>query len=97
MPPRAVCECGRSGLKNVVFSGKGEIVSHTEIHIAPAGFEGNTPYNIALIKLEEGPVISGIVIGKPDIGKKVKSVFRRLHVDGGEGLISYGFKFEVVG
>ena len=96
MPPRAVCECGNSDLKPVIFSGRGEIVSNTEIHIGPAGFERNTPYNIALIKLEEGPVVSGVVVDKKiEIGQKVRSVFRRLTVDGDEGLINYGFKFEL--
>ena len=97
MPPRAVCECGNGELKPVTFSGRGEVVSTTEIHIGPAGFERNTPYNIALIKLEEGPVVSGVVVDKKiEIGQRVKSVFRRLTVDGDEGLINYGFKFEVV-
>ncbi|KHO47497.1 MAG: hypothetical protein QT00_C0002G0149 [archaeon GW2011_AR5] len=96
MPPRVICDCGNDKLETKVFSGNGEIVSFTEIHIGPAGFDRNTPYNVALIKLEEGPVVSGIVIGVPEIGKKVKGIFRRLHTDGEEGLISYGFKFEVV-
>ena len=95
MPPRAVCECGYE-TKPFTFSGNGEIISHTEIHVGPAGFE-NTPYNVALIKLEEGPVISGLVVDdKIEIGQKVKAVFRRLSVEGHEGLISYGFKFEAI-
>ena len=97
MPPRAVCECGHNSLGSVVFSGNGTIVSYTEIHIGPAGFDRNTPYNVALIKLDEGPVISGIVVDNGlEIGKKVRSVFRRLQTDGEEGLITYGFKFELV-
>ncbi len=97
MPPRSVCECGNTDLKGFVFSGNGEIISYTTIHVGPSGFEKNTPYNVALIRLDEGPVISGIVVDKKiDIGKKVRGVFRRLHVDGEGGLINYGFKFEVV-
>jgi len=80
----------------VTFAGKGTIVSYTEIHIAPAGFERQVPYNIALIKLDEGPVISGVVVDKNiKIGDHVRSIFRRLQVDGEGGLISYGFKFEL--
>ena len=95
-PPRAVCECGHSDLKPVIFSGRGEIVSHTEIHIGPAGFE-DTPYNVALIRLDEGPVISGLIVdSKIEIGQNVRAVFRKLTTDGEEGLINYGFKFEVV-
>lgn len=96
MPPRAMCECGKDKLVPVTFAGKGTIVSYTEIHIAPAGFERQVPYNIALVKLDEGPVISGVVVDKNiKIGDHVRSIFRRLQVDGEGGLISYGFKFEL--
>lgn len=96
-PPRAVCECGNDKLEPFTFCGNGEIVSYTTIHVGPSGFEKNTPYNVALIKLDEGPVISGAVVDKTvEIGQKVRSVFRKLHEDGHGGLISYGFKFEVV-
>jgi uncharacterized OB-fold protein len=98
MPPRRVCECGSENLEVVQFSGEGEIVSYTTIHVAPSGFERKTPYNIALIRLDEGPVVSGVVVGSEGIavGRRVKSVFRKLYTDGEEGLISYGFKFELV-
>ena len=96
MPPRAVCTCGSTDMKPFVFSGDGEIISYTTIHVAPAGFEHKTPYNIALIKLDEGPVVAGLVVDDGlDIGKRVRSVFRKLHTDGDSGLISYGFKFEL--
>ncbi len=98
MPPRAVCVCGSTDMRPFTFSGNGEVVSYTTIHVAPAGFEHKTPYNVALIKLDEGPVVAGLVVDKDGlaIGKRVKSVFRKLHEDGKHGLISYGFKFELV-
>ena len=97
MPPRHVCECGSAELKPCAFSGAGEIISYTTIHVAPAGFEKNVPYNIALVRLAEGPVVSGVVVDRNiAIGKRVKVVFRRLYADGDDGLLNYGFKFEVV-
>ena len=97
MPPRKICECCNDTLLPFKFTGFGEVISFTEIHVAPAGFGRNTPYNIALIKLDEGPVISGIVVDKTlEIGSRVKSIFRRLYTDGDEGVITYGFKFELV-
>lgn len=94
-PPRKVCECGME-TGPFTFSGRGTIVTYTTIHVGPAGFERNTPYHVALVKLDEGPVISGIVVDKKiDIGKKVRSVFRRLSADGDGGLINYGLKFEL--
>lgn len=96
-PPRNVCECGNTELEKFTFSGRGEIVTYTTIHTGPSGFERNTPYNIALIKLEEGPVISGAVVDKNiEIGQKVRGIFRKLYEDGHGGLINYGFKFEIV-
>ena len=96
MPPRAMCECGNDKLVPFTFAGKGTIISYTEIHVALAGFERQVPYNIALIKLDEGPVISGAVVDKNvKIDDRVRSIFRKLHVDGEDGLISYGFKFEL--
>lgn len=98
MPPRHACECGSTELKPFAFSGTGEIVSYTTIHVAPAGFEKSVPYNIALVKLDDGPVVSGIVVDRNiAIGKRVKAVFRRLYADGEGGLINYGFKFELIG
>lgn len=98
-PPRRVCECGSSELQQHSFSGNGTIESFTVIHVGPTGFEKQTPYNVALIRLDEGPVISGVVVGGAnglEIGKRVKSVFRRLHADGEAGLINYGTKFCLV-
>ena len=92
MPPRALCECGHE-MKPFTFSGRGHIVSYTTIHVAPAGFR--TPYNVALVQLEEGPVISGIVVDDDvAVGRAVRAVFRRLHASE-SGVINYGFKFEL--
>jgi uncharacterized protein len=98
-PPRTVCNICGAATKPVQFAGDGEIVSYTVIHVAPEGFEKMAPYVIALIKLDEGVVISGQVVGDTDkisIGKKVRSVFRKLFEDGDAGVINYGFKFELV-
>jgi uncharacterized OB-fold protein len=39
------------------FSGKGEVYSYTVMNNAPAGFEHNLPYTVALVKLAEGPTV----------------------------------------
>lgn len=99
-PPKNLCpNCRRKGdIKELKFSGKGKILSYTIIRIPPEGFEIYTPYAVAIIELEEGTTISGQVIGSPDnvdIGKSVRSVFRKMHEDGSSGLIQYGIKFEL--
>jgi len=97
-PPRAICPgCGSEQLRPFQFSGSGTVVSYTIIQTAPSGFEGSVPYCIALIKLDEGPVISAGVVNFDNIviGKRVCLVFRK---QGGNknGVINYNFKFLLV-
>ncbi|RLI98022.1 MAG: transcriptional regulator [Candidatus Aenigmatarchaeota archaeon] len=99
-PPRHFCpKCRRDGkIEEFKFTGKGTIVSHTVIRTAPSGFEKSTPYVVGIVKLDEGPQISGQIVGgirEVEIGKKVKPVFRKMYEDGDGGLIHYGFKFEL--
>ncbi len=82
------------------MSGKGSVVTFTENHTAPAGFERYIPYTVAIIQLEEGPMVAGQVVGDTtniEIGTHVHAVFRKLYEDGPDGIIHYGMKFEVVG
>lgn len=100
-PPKNFCPfCRRKGkIVDKQFSGKGEIISYTVIRAAPQGFEIYAPYTVALIKLEEGPTISGQVVanGKSvEIGVKVMPTFRRMYEDGSAGQIHYGLKWYVV-
>ncbi len=99
-PPRSLCpKCRRKGeIEPFPFSGSGTILSHTVIRSPPEGFEKQSPYAIAIIRLDEGTNISGQVIGDPkDIGtgKRVRAVFRKMYEDGPEGVISYATKFEI--
>lgn len=96
-PPRMICQgCGK-GTEPFKFAGCGQVLSYTTIHTAPDGFEKTSPYTVALIKLKEGPVVSGHVVNAHDdlIGKYVRFIFRKLTEDGKNGVISYGFKFEI--
>ncbi len=97
-PPRNLCPtCRRDGeLESYKFNGEGEIVTYTIIHTAAEGFEHQTPYALAIIKLDEGPRLTSQIIGKPEemkIGMRVKSVFRKLGQDSDRGMIYYGTKF----
>ena len=74
----------------------GEVVTYTVIYSASDRFNKQTPYVLAIIKLEEGPQLIGQVICDPveiKIGMKVRPVFRKLSEDGPEGVIYYGTKF----
>lgn len=98
-PPRDVCpECGLDAKKVFQFSGRGEVYSFTTIYDPPAGFEENAPYTVALVKLEEGPMVTAQLTDLGDvpvqIGTPVEMVTRRLRQDGDErGMIVYGYKF----
>jgi uncharacterized OB-fold protein len=98
-PPRDVCpECGGEAKTLFNFSGRGEIYSYTTIYEPPAGYEENAPYTVALVKLEEGPIVTAQLTdvdnGQVQIGQPVEMVTRKLRQDGDErGMIVYGYKF----
>jgi uncharacterized OB-fold protein len=97
-PPRDVClECEAPAKELYTFTGRGEIYSYTTIYDAPAGFEQYAPYTIALVKLEEGPLVTAQLTdmdsGDVQIGLPVEMVTRKLRSDGAEGMIVYGYKF----
>jgi len=103
-PPRESCPyCRRKSMdkmKNVKLSGKGKIVTYSIIHVAPEQFEGQAPYPIAVIKLDEGPRITAQIvdcdIDDVKIGMNVQSTFRKIQEDGYIGAIYYGYKFKLV-
>ena len=101
-PPRDVCpNCGGEAKTAFAFSGKGEVFSYTTIYEAPAGFDDSAPYTVALVKLEEGPLVTAQLTdlgSQPvEIGMPVEMVTRRLRQDGDErGMLIYGYKFRPV-
>jgi len=101
-PPRNLCpKCRRmSKIEEFKFSGKGEILTYTVIHSAPLGFEGQVPYVMAIIQLDEGPKLTAQIVDcdpeKVRIGMRVEKVFRKIREDGEAGLIYYGYKFRPV-
>ena len=102
-PPRDVCpECGGEAKEAYTFSGRGEVYSYTTVYDAPTGFKENSPFTVALIKLEEGPMVTAQMTDMGDkpveVGTPVEMVTRRLRSDGGErGLLVYGYKFRPAG
>ncbi len=108
-PPRDFCPTCRSVAKNIYqLSGKGEVYSYTLLrsgHV-PKEFEKQAPLVIALVKLDEGPMITTqltdleqvdpIIYGIPykvHIGMEVEMVTRKLEEEANDGVIRYGYKF----
>lgn len=101
LAPRMVCHnCHSTDLAPYQFSGKGEVYSFSTLYQAPAGYEAYLPYPVALIRLEEGPLVAAQLtdIDPADvkIGQGVEMVTRKLREYGEEGLIVYGYKFRPV-
>ncbi len=100
-PPRDVCpECSGPAKDAFTFSGRGEVYSFSTVYHAPEGYESYVPYTVALVKLEEGPVVTAQLtdVDKDEvaIGMPVEMVTRKIAEDGEDGAILYGYKFRPV-
>ncbi|RIK44521.1 MAG: hypothetical protein DCC55_02325 [Chloroflexi bacterium] len=82
------------------LSGRGKVYSFSTMYNAPQGYEDQKPYTIALVKLEDGPMVTAqltdVEPGDVQIGMQVEMVTRKLREDGPEGQIVYGYKFRPV-
>lgn len=97
-PPRDTCPaCVKPASTPYTFSGKGEVYSYSTLYDAPTGFESYLPYTVALVKLDEGPLVTAQLtdVDSQDvqIGMPVEMVTRKLAQDGDDGVILYGYKF----
>lgn len=98
-PPRDICpECGEEAKTLFQFSGRGEVYSHTTVYDPPQGYEGQAPYTLAMVKLEEGPLVTAQLtdLGEQQaaIGMPVEMVTRLLRSTSDErGMLVYGYKF----
>jgi uncharacterized OB-fold protein len=85
-------------MKPKKLCGKGKVITYTIVHTPPEHFEGQVPYPMAIIQLEEGPRITAqlvdVELDKVKIGMKVEKTFRKIQQDGNLGAIYYGYKFK---
>ncbi len=85
--------------EHFTFAGTGEVISFTTLQETPENFEEQSPYTLALVKLDEGPVVTGQLTdldGTVQIGDRVEMVTRKLMTEGTKGMIVYGYKFRPV-
>jgi hypothetical protein len=100
-PPRDVCpHCTDAGQDVRQFCGKGEVYSFSTLYDAPAGYTAYQPYTVALVKLEEGPLVTAQLTDVDNsevrIGMPVEMVTRKVREEGENGIILYGYKFRPV-
>lgn len=84
--PRSLCPaCGAPDPEWQVSAGSGTVYAVSVVHRAPPAFDGQTPYAVLLVDLDEGfRMMSRLVNAAPDtisIGDRVQVVFQ----DGPEG------------
>jgi uncharacterized OB-fold protein len=97
-PERIRCpECGGKKIEPFRFKGRGCVMSLTTVYEAPRGFACQVPYVAALVRLDEGPIISAMLTDvEPDgamTGMRVEMVTRRIRSDDVDSPILYGYKF----
>jgi hypothetical protein len=79
------------------LSGKGEIYSFSVLRQVPEGFDYEAPYPVAMIRLDEGPLVVAQLTdcgeAELSIGQRVEMVTRKLKDTGEDGLLVYAYKF----
>jgi uncharacterized OB-fold protein len=104
VPVRKLCtKCNKANMEWVEMSGKGEIAAFTSITVGTPffvekGYGRDKPYCFSVIKLKEGPMVSGQLVGvderKPEtinIGMAVKATFLETALKG-ETKVDLGFE-----
>lgn len=97
-PPRDVCpECSQPAYEPFTFSGEGKVYSYATMYQAPSGYQEFVPYTVALVRLEEGPLVTAqladVDADEVEIGMPVEMVTRKIREYGQDGVIVYGYKF----
>jgi uncharacterized OB-fold protein len=76
------------------------VYSFSTVYDAPEGYTEYQPYTLALVKLDEGPLVTAQLtdVDAEDVhvGMPVEMVTRRIREEGENGMIVYGYKFRPV-
>ncbi len=86
----------RTQSNTVDFVGSGVVYSYTVVQDAPENFAEQAPYILALVKLDEGAIVTAQLTDIDAgiaIGDRVEMVTRKLSTEGKQGTIVYGYKF----
>ena len=92
-PPRADChQCLSSNMDWFEVSGNGQLVTFSRLQYAPAGFEADVPYYVALVEFDECKVFGRISKDIPDAdisaGMAMKAAVEKL----ADGRLTYVFQ-----
>lgn len=109
VPPRNLCiKCNSTNTEWQEMSGKGTIAAYSCIGVGTKffvdkGYSMRKPYCFSVVKLEEGPMVSGQYVGidegelqKTDpanvVGNSVKATFLETEIEGDEPRVDLGFE-----
>jgi uncharacterized OB-fold protein len=96
-PPEPMLGAATESWEPYTLSGLGTVFSFTVVRQAPAGYDQQAPYILALVKLAEGPLITAQLtdcdVEQVMIDMRVEMITRRLCDLGPDGLIIYAYKF----
>jgi len=81
-PPRADCyQCLASNMEWFEVSGKGKLLTYSELKFAPVGFQDDVPYSIALLDYGTFKIFGRIAKDVPEdeikIGMEMKTVVNK--------------------
>ena len=61
-PPRTLCpKCLKDEFEWIELNGRGKLLTYTIIHFPPTQFQALAPYAVGIVKLEQGPQLSGMI------------------------------------
>jgi uncharacterized OB-fold protein len=64
VPPKMVCRnCASTDMEVIEMGGSGKIRTFTTVYVAAEGREGEVPYVIVMVELDEGPWLMGNLDG----------------------------------
>jgi len=79
VPPKMVCgKCASPDMDIVELGGKGKIQTFTTVYVASEGRQGECPYIIVLVELDEGPWIMGNLIDIDPSGATMELIGKRV-------------------
>ncbi len=77
LPPRLICNnCGNRSLKPLQYGKKGTVQALSRIHVPLTSFQEKCPYTVGIVKLTDGPMITGLLLGNENfmVGSEVEAV-----------------------
>ena len=80
IPPVYIClNCNQTEFGEAELSGRGTVRTYTTIRVPPLGFEGQVPYDIAVIGLEEGINVTARIIrpGETELSIGTRVMFEK--------------------